>query len=63
MISSYAQIKVGDEIKGKLKEVHIITKVIDVSNEIKISAVILTLLLISCANNKQQFVINNVISH
>ena len=33
VISSYAQIKVGDEIKGKLKEGHIITKVIDVSNE------------------------------
>tara|TARA_B100001029_G_scaffold47340_1_gene37500 strand:- start:782 stop:2131 length:1350 start_codon:yes stop_codon:yes gene_type:complete len=33
VISSYAQVKVGDEIKGKLKEGQIITKVIDVSNE------------------------------
>ena len=33
VISSYTQVKVGDEIKGKLKEGQIITKVIDVSNE------------------------------
>lgn len=33
IISSFSQVKVGDEIKGKLKEGQIITKVIDVSDE------------------------------
>ena len=33
IINSYAQVKVGDEITGKLKEGQILTKVIDVSDE------------------------------
>ena len=33
VINSYAQVKIGDEIKGKLKEGQILTKVIEVSDE------------------------------
>ncbi len=33
VINSYSQVKIGDEIKGKLKEGQILTKVIDVSDE------------------------------
>jgi len=33
VINSYSQVKIGDEIKGKLKEGQIVTKVIDVSDE------------------------------
>ena len=33
IINSYAQVKIGDEIKGKLKEGQILTKVIEVSDE------------------------------
>jgi len=33
VINSYSQVKVGDEITGKLKEGQILTKVIDVSDE------------------------------
>ena len=33
IVNSYSQVKVGDEIKGKLKEGQILTKVIDVSDE------------------------------
>jgi len=33
VVNSYAQVKIGDEIKGKLKEGQILTKVIEVSDE------------------------------
>jgi len=33
IVNSYSQVKVGDELKGKLKEGQILTKVIDVSDE------------------------------
>ena len=33
VINSYAQVKIGDEIKGRLKEGQILTKVIEVSDE------------------------------
>ena len=33
VVNSYSQVKVGDEIKGKLKEGQILAKVIEVSNE------------------------------